>query len=154
MNETDSMKIAFKYALIPTATIILWIVIVRLIMGVGPDSRLNIVGPVLFNIAQIVAICLGIRKRRSEQGTLSFGQGMQTGFLSSLIYATLACAFFVLELLIGPNLLPVEPGAQSRPMWQTAAMAFAVLFVGAIAKGVVYSVVVSLILRTRSASQQ
>jgi lysylphosphatidylglycerol synthetase-like protein (DUF2156 family) len=144
------MKIALKYALIPTATLILWIVIVRLVMGVGPDSKLNIVGPVLFSIAQIIAICLGIRRRKREQGNLSFGQGMQTGFLISLIYAMLACSFFVLELLVGPNLLPVEPGAESRPMWQTAVMAFAGLFFGTIFLGLIYSIVISLIMRRRS----
>jgi hypothetical protein len=144
------MKIAFKYALIPTLTIILWIVIVRLVMGVDPESKLNIVGPILFNIAQIIAIYLGVSKRKREPGALTFGQGVQTGFLISLVYATLAVLFFMFELLVGPNLLPVEPGAQSRPMWQTAAMAFAGLFFGAIFLGLIYSVIISLILRTRA----
>ncbi len=143
------MKIGLKYALIPTATIILWIVIVRLFMGVGPESKLNIVGPILFNTAQIFAICLGISNRKREQGSLTFAQGLQTGFLISLVYATLACLFFILEFLVGPNLLPVEPGAATRPMWQTAVMAFAGLFIGATFLGLIYSVVVSLIFRKR-----
>lgn len=50
------MKIALKYGLLITAVVVGWVVVVRLLMGVGADAKANIIAPILFNITTIVAI--------------------------------------------------------------------------------------------------
>ena len=135
------MKIALKYGLLITLVVILWVVIVRFLMNTGPDSKLNLGAPLLFNIAAFLSIFLGIRERKRQIGDrFSFKEGMRTGFAISLVYALSSCLFFVVEYLIaGPKLLMSEAGLQSRPPWQVALMAYAGLFLGALVFGIIYS---------------
>jgi ABC-type phosphate/phosphonate transport system permease subunit len=145
------MKIALKYGLAITVVVVAWIVIVRHLMGVGADSKANAIGPILFNVAQIVAIYLGMIRRKSEaDGQLAFKDGLKTGVGISFVYAASACSFFVIEYLIaGPKLLLAEMRASERPLWQTAAMAYAGLFLGSLIFGVIYSTVISFFLARR-----
>ncbi|HEY6229985.1 MAG TPA: DUF4199 domain-containing protein [Pyrinomonadaceae bacterium] len=145
------MKIALKYGLAVTLVVIAWIVIVRHLMGVGADSKANLIAPIVFNVAQIIAIFLGmIRRKNDAGGELSFKEGMKTGVGISFVYAASACLFFVIEYLIaGPKLLLAEAGAADRPLWQTAAMAFTGLFLGSLIFGVIYSTVISFFLAKR-----
>ncbi|HUS09916.1 MAG TPA: DUF4199 family protein [Pyrinomonadaceae bacterium] len=145
------MKIALKYGLVVTAVVVAWIVIVRHLMGVGADSRANMIAPILFNVAQIVAIFLGMIRRKEEAGgALSFKEGLKTGVGISFVYAASACLFFVIDYLIaGPKLLMAEVGASTRPLWQDATMAFAGLFLGSLIFGVIYSTVLSFFLAKR-----
>ena len=137
------IKIALKYGLIITLVVVAWIVIVRFVMRVGPDSNLHAAGPLLFNLAEFVSIYFGINQRKGQLGDgFSFKEGMQTGFLISLVYAISSCLFFVIQYLIaGPKLLMSEAGLQSRPVWQIALMAYAGLFFGALILGLLYSAV-------------
>ena len=139
------MKIALKYGLLITAVVVAWIVVVRLVMDVGADSRANVIAPILFNVTAIVAILLGIRARKNElNGALRFKEGLKTGMKISLVYAISACVFFIIEFLIaGPKLLLAEAGPRSGPMWQLAAMAYAGLFFGSLISGLVYSTIIS-----------
>jgi ABC-type phosphate/phosphonate transport system permease subunit len=58
--------------------------------------------------------------------------------------------FFVLEYFVaGPKLLLSEAGAQNRPLWQVAAMAYAGLFFGSLIFGLIYSTVISFFLARR-----
>ena len=145
------MKIALKYGLLITAVVVAWIVIVRHLMGVGADSKANVIAPILFNVAQIVAIFLGTIRRKNEAGgQLDFKDGLKTGVGISFVYAASACVFFVIEYLVaGPKLLLAEAGASERPLWQTAAMAYAGLFLGSLIFGVIYSTVISFFLARR-----
>ena len=43
------MKIALKYGLLITAVVVGWIVIVRLLMGLGADSKANVIAPIYFS---------------------------------------------------------------------------------------------------------
>lgn len=145
------MKIALKYGLVITAVVIVWVIVVRLALGVGPDSRANILAPALFNATAIVAIFLGMRERKRElNGELGFKDGLKVGMAISLAYAISACAFFMLEFLIaGPKLLLSETGPQTGPLWLTAVYAYSALFFGSVFFGLVYSTVIAFFLARR-----
>jgi hypothetical protein len=151
------MKIALKYGLAITAVVIAWIVIVRIVMGVGADSRANMIGPIIFNVVAVAAIFLGIIRRKNEAGgDVSFKEGLKTGLGISLVYAASSCLFFLIyQLIAGPGMLMTEPGASGRPLWQTAAMAYTGLFFGSLIFGLIYSTVISFFLaKRRSQSEQ
>lgn len=145
------MKIALKYGLAITVVLIAWIVIVRFLMGVGPDSRANMIGPIIFNLATVIAIFLGIIRRKNEAGgELSFKEGLKTGLAISFVYAASSCLFFMIQYLVaGPGLLMSEVGASDRPLWQTAAIAYIGLFFGTLIFGLIYSTVISFFLAKR-----
>ncbi len=145
------MKIALKYGLPVTVVVIAWVVIVRFLMGVGGESRVNLLAPIIFNVAQICAIFLGTIRRKDESGgDLSFKDGIKTGVGISFVYAATSCLFFVIEYLVaGPKLLLSEAGAHDRPLWQIAAMAYAGLFVGSLIFGLIYSTLISFFLAKR-----
>lgn len=147
------MKIAIKYGLSITAVVVLWIVIVRFLLGVGPDSKANLIGPILFNVAAIVAIFLGtIRRKNEANGELSFKEGLKTGLGISFIYAASSCLFFLIEYLVaGPKLLLSEAGPSDRPLWQVASFAYAGLFFGSLFFGLIYSTIISFFLAKRRA---
>ena len=149
------MKIALKYGFLITAVVIAWVVIVRLVLGVGPDSQANILAPLLFNLTAIVAIFLGMRERKKElNGALGFKDGLKTGMAISLAYAVSACVFFMIDFLVaGPKLLLSESGAQTGPLWVTAVFAFAGLFFGSLFFGLVYSTVIAFFLARRLGRQ-
>jgi hypothetical protein len=145
------MKIALKYGLLVTAVVVAWVLIVRFGMGVAGDSKINVLGFVLFSLAQIVAIFLGIRARGAELGEpASFKEGLRIGVAISFVYGASACLFFLIEYLVaGPKLLLSESGAAAGPLWQAAAKAFAGLFFGSLFFGVFYSTIISFVLAKR-----
>jgi len=145
------MKIAIKYGLLITAVVVLWIVIVRLLMGVGASPKAQIVSGALFNLAAILAIFLGMKERKQALvGALSFKEGVKTGMAISLVYAISACLFFMIEYLVaGPKLLLSEAGPQTGPPWQVAVMAYAGLFFGSLLFGLVYSTLIAFFLARR-----
>ena len=106
------MNIAIKYGLIITAVVIVWVVVVRFLLNVGPESRVNLIAPVIFNLTAILAILQGMRARKKELGgDLRFKEGLKTGMGISLVYAISACLFFIVEFLVaGPKLLMSEAG--------------------------------------------
>ena len=145
------MKIALKYGLLITAVVVGWIVVVRFLMDVGPDSKANVIAPILFNVAAIVAILLAMKARKNElDGDLSFKEGLKTGMGVSLVYAISACLFFMIEFLVaGPKLLLSEAGPRVGPMWQVAAIAYAGLFFGSLFFGLIYSTVIAFFIARR-----
>ncbi|MFN2515790.1 MAG: DUF4199 family protein [Pyrinomonadaceae bacterium] len=149
------MKIALKYGLLITAVVVAWIVIVRLLMGVGADSKANVIAPILVNLTAILAIYLGMKTRKNElRGELSFKEGLKTGMAISLVYAVSSCIFFMIEYLVaGPKLLLSEAGPQTGPMWQVAVIAYAGLFLGALLFGLIYSTVISFFIARRQRHQ-
>src|SRR6266851_10522944 len=135
------MKIALRYGLLITVVVVVWIVIVRLWLGLGNGPQGQIVSGVLFNATAILAIFLGMRERkRALAGALAFKEGIKTGMGVSLVYAISACLFFMIEYLVaGPKLLLSEAGPRVGPMWQVAALAYAGLFFGSLFFGLIYS---------------
>lgn len=142
------MKIPLKYGLVITAVVVAWVLIVRFGLGVGADSRANVLAPVLFNLTAIVAIFLGMRARQRENnGRLGFKDGLKTGLAISLVYAVSACLFFMIEYLVaGPQLLLSEGNPQDRPLWQVAVFAYAGLFFGSLFFGLIYSTLIAFFL--------
>ena len=145
------MKIAIKYGLLITLVVVVWILVTHFLFQITPDSKANTLGPILFNLASITFIYLGI-KARSVDGQLSVKEGIKTGLGISLVYAIASCLFFlILFLFVGTTLMANEPTAQNYPMWQVALGAFAGLFFGSLILGLVYSTVISfMLLRSRT----
>jgi len=144
------MKIAIKYGLLITLVVVIWVLITHFLFPVSPESKINILGPILFNLAEIVAIYLGIKAKQAGSA-LSFKEGLNTGLSISLVYAISACLFFlILFLIVGRSLMANEPMAQSYPLWQQALIAFAGLFFSALILGLVYSTVISFLLVRRT----
>jgi hypothetical protein len=145
------MRIALKFGLLITAVVLAWVIIVRLAMGVGADSKASAIAPILFNVAAIVAIFLGMSARKRElNGEMTFKEGLKTGMGISLVYAVSACVFFIIEQVVaGPRLLLSEAGSQNLPMWQVAALAYSGLFFGSLFFGLIYSTVISFFLARR-----
>jgi len=145
------MKIAIKYGLIITAVVVVWVVVIRFLLNVEPDSKVHLIAPLLFNVTAILAILQGMRARKNELGgNLRFKEGIKTGMGISLVYALSACLFFVIEFVVaGPKLLMSEAGAQEGPMWKVAAFAYGGLFVGSLVFGLIYSTLIAFFLARR-----
>jgi hypothetical protein len=144
------MKISLKYGLAAAAVVVVWTVIVRNLMGVGANSTANMVAPVLFNLAQIIAIFLGMIRRQRESGGITFKQGLKTGVGISFVYGAVACLFFAIEyLIVGPKLLMAEAAPVNEPLGRVAAQAFAGLFFVSLILGLFYSTVISFMLAKR-----
>lgn len=140
------MKIATKYGLLITLVVVLWVLVTHFLFPLAPETKANILAPILFNLAAIVAIYLGI-KASAANGELSFKQGIKTGMAISLVYGISSCLFFfIVFLFVGPRLMTNEPMAQNYPMWQVALAAYAGMFFGALILGLVYSTIVSFLL--------
>lgn len=145
------MKLALKYGMLITVVVVLWIVIVRLWLGLGSGPQGQIISGLLFNAAAILAIFLGMKERKQAlSGALSFKDGVKTGMAISLVYAISACLFFMIEFLVaGPKLLLSEAGPQTGPLWQVAALAYAGLFFGSLLFGLIYSTLIAFFLARR-----
>ena len=143
------MRIAIKYGLLITAVVAIWVIVTHFVFPLAPNSKLNMLAPVLFNLAAIIAIYLGIKERKAETD-MNFKAGLKTGVSISLVYAISASLFFLIVILIvGPSLLANEPTAATDPLWQVALKAFVALFFGSLVLGLVYSTIVSFFLARR-----
>ena len=148
------MKIPLKYGLMITGCFIVWVVIAHALVS-NPRSLVHSVGAGSFvNIIEILAIFLGIRaQQKANAGELSFKEGLKTGVGIAFVYGLSACLFFLVEiLLLGPKMLAGEPGAEARPVWQAALMAFVGLFAGALLMGLLYSTIISFVFAARRRS--
>ena len=144
------MKIALKYGLLITLVIVVWVVVTHFLFPLAPTSGLNLLAPVLFNLAAIIALYLGIKSRKAE-GHMTFKDGLKTGLSISLVYAISASLFFLLLLLIvGPTIMANEPRAENYSVWTLALRAFASMFFGSLILGLVYSTIISFFLAKRS----
>lgn len=146
------MKIAIKYGLLITLVVVLWVLVTHFLFPLRPESKANNLAPILFNLAAMVFIYLGI-KASAAHSELNFKQGIKTGMAISLVYGTASSVFFfIVFLFVGPALMANEPMAQNYPIWQVALAASAGMFFGALILGLVYSTVISfLLLRARKA---
>ncbi len=152
------MNIALKYGLLITSVLMVWVLLTRFMFPIDAGSSLNLLAPVVFNLAAILFLFLGIRQRTRESGgALSFKDGLKTGVGISVVYGATASLFFLLLMLIvGPAFMSNEPLAPGRPFWQAALLAYSGLFFGALFLGVIYSAIISfgLALQRRSSPHQ
>ena len=148
------MRIALKYGILITVGVMAWVVIAHLLVP-DPTSKVHSVGAgVFFNLLEIAGIYLGISAKGRERGAQqTFKECLKTGVAIAFVYALTASLFFLILLLfLGPKLMAGEPGAQTQPLWQVAAAAFAGLFLGSVLFGLIYSTVISFFLARRQAS--
>ena len=143
------MRIAIKYGLLITGVVAVWVIVTHFLFPISPESKLNMLAPVLFNLAAIIAIYLGLKAKKAETG-MNFKEGLKTGISISLVYAISACIFFFVVLLIaGPSILANEPTAGNYPVWQVAVIASVGMFFGSLILGLVYSTLISFFLARR-----
>lgn len=127
----------------------MWVILTHFVVPLPPTSQVNIVAPVLFNLAAIIALYLGIKARNAD-GDMDFKEGLKTGLGISLVYAISACLFFLLLfLIVGPSIMANEPMAADSPVLRVALAAFAGMFFGSLILGLVYSTIISFFLARR-----
>ena len=139
------MKLALKYGIAITLVIAAWVALKHFVLHLeGPPAQIADV--VIFNLAAITGLTLGIReKRRLNGGLLTFGDGLITGIKIAVTYAVLASVYFAILLAVfGPKLMQQE-GETS------AVKAFLGVSVGFTIFGVVFSAIIALILRKKLA---
>jgi Na+/H+-translocating membrane pyrophosphatase len=149
IHDSRIMHIALKYGLAITAVVIVWVAITHFVFPLPPNSKLNVVAPLLFNAAAIVAIYLGIKARKA-QGETNFKAALKTGLSISVVYAISASLFFlVLLLIVGPSIMANEPMAENYSIAQLAIRAFIGMFFGSLILGLVYSTIIAFFLGKR-----
>jgi len=88
------MKRAFKYGLLVTLIIVLWVALKHFVLHIDP-ARAAIFDTIIFNVAGILGLSLGIRDLRRAHGeSLTFGEGVKTGFSIAVTYAVLTSIYF------------------------------------------------------------
>jgi len=135
------MKLTLKYGIAVTMVIAAWVALKHFVLHLeGPGAQIG--DMVVFNLAAIVGIALGIREKRAANGgAISFGDGFKTGVTIAITYAVLVCLYFAFLLaLIGPVLIQ-QAGHTSY------FKAFAGLGIGLALLGAVFSAIISLVLK-------
>jgi len=147
------VKNAFKYGVLVAIIIATWIALKHLVLHIDP-ARAAIFDTIVFNAAGILGLFLGIggEKARND-GVLSFGAGVKTGFFIALTYAVLTATYFaVLLLIVGPRLMQQagEAGPGGEVTARILIQAFAGVVIGLTLTGTILSVIISLLLRKRT----
>jgi len=141
-----------KYGLLVTVMIVLWVALKHFALHIDP-ARAAIFDTIIFNVAGILGLSLGIRDlRRANGGSLTFGEGIKTGFSIAVTYAVLTSIYFaILLLVIGPKLMQQagEVGPGNEVTGLVVVKAFAAVLVGLTLTGTILSVIISLVLHKR-----
>jgi hypothetical protein len=135
------MKIALKYG-IPVALIIAaWVAVKHFVLHIESESG-QFADLAVFNLSAIVALMMGIKERRIENGDrLTFLQGFGTGVAIALTYAILASGYFALLLvLVGPKLMQQEGDTSMVKAFLGVSIGFALF-------GAIFSALISLVLK-------
>lgn len=135
------MKIALKYGIGVTLVIAAWIALKNFVLHFeGPAAQTA--DMVIFNLATIVGLALGIREKRvANGGALTFFDGWKTGIAIAITYALLTCLYFgILIAVLGPKIMQ-QAGHTSY------LTAFAGLAIGLALIGTVFAAIISLVLR-------
>ena len=139
------MKIALKYGIAVTLVIAAWVALKHFVLHLeGPTAQMA--DMVIFNLAAITALTLGIReKRKLNGGTLTFGDGWVTGIKIAVTYAILTCAYFAILLaVVGPKLMQQEGETSVVKAFLGVSVTLALF-------GAVLSAIIALILRKKLA---
>ena len=148
------MKRAFKYGLLVTVIIVVWVAFKHFVLHIDP-ARAAVVDTIIFNVAGILGLSLGISdRRRANGGSLTFGEGVKTGFSIAVTYALLTSVYFAILLVaIGPKLMQQagEAGPGNEVTGLVVVKAFAGVLIGLTVTGTILSVIISLVLKKRPA---
>jgi len=142
------MKIALKYGIAVTVVIAAWVTLKHAVLHLEA-ARSAPFDLVIFNLAAVLGLVFGIRaKRRLSGGMLTFGDGIKTGMSVVVAYTILTSLYFVLELLVfGTKFIQQESGAANKPINIVVAQAFGGLIGFFLALGLIYSAIISAIMR-------
>lgn len=142
------MKIALKYGIAVTVVIATWVALKHFLLHLEP-ARAAPFDLVIFNLAAALGLFFGIRaERRLNGGELTFGGSMKTGMSIVVAYTVLTGLYFALELIIfGTKYVQQESGAGRQPINFVIAEAFAGLIGFFLVLGLIYSAIISLILK-------
>ena len=88
------MKLALKYGIAVTVVIAAWVALKH--FGLHLESQTaQIADVVIFNLAAIIGLTLGIKEKRAMNGgSLTFGDGLITGITIVVTYAILTKCLF------------------------------------------------------------
>jgi hypothetical protein len=137
------MKIALKYGIGVTLVIAAWVALKHFVLHLESQPA-QIADVVIFNLAAITGLTLGIREKRTTNGgTLTFGDGWITGIKIAVTYAILTSAYFAILLAtVGPKLMQQEGETGIVKAFLGVSMFFALF-------GTIVSAIVALILKKR-----
>jgi hypothetical protein len=137
------MKIALKYGIAVTVVIAVWVALKHFVLHLeGPKAQIADI--VVFNLAAIVGLTLGIRaKRKTNGGWLTFVQGWKTGISIAVTYSILISLYFLFLLaLVGPKLMQQEGETGYVRAFLGASIGFALF-------GTVFSAIIALLLKKK-----
>ena len=139
------MKFALKYGIAVTFVIAAWVALKHFALHLESQPS-QIADVVIFNLAAITGLTLGIREKRSlNGGTLTFGDGLITGIKIAVTYAILTSAYFAILLAtVGPKLMQQEGETSVVKAFLGVSIFFALL-------GTIFSAIIALILRKKMA---
>jgi hypothetical protein len=135
------MKIALKYGIAVTLIIAAWVALKHFVLHLEGSSA-QFADVAAFNLTAIVALMMGIRERRmANRDRLTFLQGLGTGVTIAITYAILTSLYFAgLLMLVGPKLMQQEGETN-------IVAAFLGLGIGLTLFGIIFSALISLVLR-------
>jgi len=147
------MKITLKYGIAVTAAIAAWVALKHFVLHLEA-ARSAPFDLVIFNLAAALGLVLGIRsKRRLNNGTLTFGDGMKTGISIVVAYTILTALYFAFEMLIfGTKYVLEESRTATKPISVVVAQAFGGLIGFFLVLGLIYSLIISAIMKKKLAS--
>ena len=137
------MRIALKYGIAVTLVIAAWVALKHFVLHLeGP--RAQIADGVVFNLAAVIGLTLGIRaKRTTNGGWLTFLDGWKTGISIAVTYAILTSLYFLfLLVLVGPKLMQPEGETSYVKAFFGASILFALF-------GSVLSAIIALVLKKK-----
>jgi hypothetical protein len=135
------MKLALGYGIGVTLVIAAWVALKHFVLHLESQPA-QIADVMIFNVAAICGLTLGIRAKRARKGgSLAFGDGLVTGISIAVTYAILTSAYFALLLAtLGPKMLQQEGESSVVKAFLWISIGFALL-------GSVYSAIIALVLR-------
>lgn len=139
------MKIALKYGIAVTLVIAAWVALKHFVLHLESQPA-QIADIIIFNLAAITGLALGIREKRMlNGGMLTFGDGWITGIKIAVTYAVLTSAYFAILLAaVGPKLMQQEG--------ETSVLkAFLGVSIGFTLFGAVSSAIIALIMKKKMA---
>ena len=148
------MKIALKYGLLITLGLIAWVVVAHLLVP-DPRSPVHSIGAIVFfNLLEFIGIFLAINTKKTVSGNqLDFKSGIKTGMATAFVFVLTSCLFFLVTILIvGPEFMGSEPGAENLPLWKVAVGAFVGFGGFSLILCLVYSTVISFFLAKRQSA--
>ncbi len=116
------MKPEVNYALFNSAGICIWVLVEYLLGFHSTRMEIGQYTGYLANVIPITMLFLAIRERREKLngGTLTFGQGMKTGIIISLITAVITTIFMYVYLTaVNPEFMNLGMELQKQKLLQS-----------------------------------